>query len=288
MDDALPNTAAHDPDALHSKAMRHLEQLKHPNAVNDLAFLGQHALTCLLTDVATVPFTALINKHVELKKDGAPFSFTLDLHSQKPFKGLEFSFGEVFGDVAAIPITFALERCTPKIMNALRTPMEAAFGMFYRDSAQKAADQWADHFGIERGTKEHYEYKQAHFDKEMNHAPQMLVWTASSMLTGALAQNYFMPLWNKETIGSTQDFFNILASNIAGKVITAIAANGTRLAAPQTTDHLEHKLNELAHRFIPHSDAQANEARSAPDHHIAGHATYEQTIRDASQEKSRN
>lgn len=88
---------------------------------------------------------------------------------------------EAIGDIGAVPVTIALQRHAPGFMHWLRGPSEWATGWMFRSTTTKAARQWGDKHGFAADSQEVKGRQQELYQYEMNHMPQMAVWTVTSI-----------------------------------------------------------------------------------------------------------
>ncbi len=240
--------------------------------LDDLGFLVNHTITCLVTDVLEAPiktwWTAKRNPEKAVEQVGI-----LESAKQIFSKGglASWAVGEGAGDILAIPATLSIQKYAPEVMDKLRELLEPLLQKPYLYSAQKAADVWAEKHDIAIGSGEYREYAKNHYEKEMRHAPQAFVWTAMSLAIALPIQKHALPKlvdkvedmlpwleknasWAYETVSETleslgnhenQSYLNLLKDSIMGKTITYATANMSRLMFPQTTDHFEHEIHEL-------------------------------------------
>ncbi len=222
--------------------------------LNDLAFLLTHTITCTLTDPLTGPVSEWAENHIDMsmnKQNG--FQLKIDPFRKVPEEDhtlTEWVLAEVIADAASVPATMAVQHFAPEVMEAIRKPLEMAFGGMYEKSAEKAATVWADKHHVRVGSEEFQEYKEAHYEKEMAHAPQAFMWSALSIAANVAIQKTVLPAVSNNTLGNDKPTGKLVASNMFGTAITGLIANGLRLAAPQTIDHIEHEIGEFAEKKI--------------------------------------
>ena len=222
--------------------------------LNDFAFLLTHFITCTVTDPLTGPVSEWAENHIDMslnKQHGFQFSVNPFRDVPKEDETLtEWVLAEIIADMGSVPATMAVQHFAPEVMEAIRTPLEAVFGDMYEKSAEKAAVNWADKHHIRIASEEFLEYKQAHYEKEMAHAPQAFMWSALSIAANVAIQKMVLPAVTNNTLGNDKPTSKLVASNIFGTAITGLIANGMRLAAPRTIDHVEHEVGEFAEKKI--------------------------------------
>lgn len=230
--------------------------------LQDWAYLITHTLTCFITDAPSIWAMGWAQKHLPIPgaepEASEPDSGDGNL-LQKGWNDMfgatrlkEWAFGEGIGDLVAIPATVGVQRFAPGFMKSLEKPLESVFGGAYQQSAQKAADEWAEENDVAKGSQAHADYKQAHYNKEIHHLPQAAVWTAISMAAGIAAQKHLLPYLTNGELGQEEGYLELAGYSLIGKTITGIAANGPRMLWPETTNKLEHGITEATEHHITH------------------------------------
>lgn len=241
--------------------------------LDDLGFLINHTITCLITDIIELPIKSWWTSARHPEKNDAPTGIW-ETAKQKLSTGglLAWAVGEGLGDMLAVPATLSVQKYAPELMNKIGELLHPVLDKPYRASAQKAADIWAKEHEVAIGSVEHHEYAQHHYDKEMRHAPQAFVWTAASLAIALPIQKHALPKivdkleellpqleqqaphWVHHAASATlenlgehenQSYLKLLQGSILGKTLTYAGASMPRLMFPQSTDRFEHTIHEL-------------------------------------------
>ncbi len=252
--------------------------------LSDWSNLISHTIACFITDPPSLIANNWAKQHISFEKNGKGFSASVDfssktnlenepsnvweafMHHLEPNNLLKWGLGEGIGDMTAIPLTIAVQRTAPEVMHGLEKTLEIVVGPYYKEAANKAADQWAHRHNVMIGSQEHYEHAQDYYRQNMRQLSQAFVWTAISMVAGAYAQKHLAPNiartahhnemihqnfpklfqgWEQE-----ESIPKLIAASIVGKLITLGAVNIPRLAFPDTIQHAEHELTEFIERKI--------------------------------------
>ncbi len=225
----------------------------------DVANLISHTFLCFLTDAPSMALNSWVEKNVTagFDKDTRQAHFNVDFSASKDSTSVGealkdqfhpnnigcWLFGEGIGDIVAIPATIAVQRFAPEVMDVLEKPLEGMFGGVYRQSAEARANRWADKHNIMRGSEEYLAYQERHYRKDMERLPQTFVWSAISMVAGALAQQHIAPLVNEQW-REEKSFNKIILSSVLGKAVTGVAANAPRVLAPELAEKGDHFVRE--------------------------------------------
>ncbi len=241
--------------------------------LDDWAYLMTHTIICFLTDPPSLIANNWAEHNIHVTppwQDGGRLSIDIDLLKPPPdgepqnlleaiketfFNPSElkvWALSEGFGDLFAIPATVAVQRMAPEVMEAVRAPIEWTAGAFYRDSARKATDRWAEKEGISDTSDAYKEHMHAHYESEMGHIAQASMWTGVSMVAGALAQQHLAGHVLGEDAVENKVFVDIIKGSIIGKVITLGTANLPRLLAPDTTRHMDEFIRDKVAKPATH------------------------------------
>ncbi|MFZ4542116.1 MAG: hypothetical protein ACOYNL_10045 [Rickettsiales bacterium] len=144
--------------------------------------------------------------------------------------------GEGVGDVGAAFVTICVQRFAPSVMDAIRGVIEPVAGNFFRRGATRAAHKWADRHGLAYDSQEVVDRAQELYRYEMQHLPQMAVWTASSIALHYAVMRKFEKM-------SVVEFGKQKA---AGAGITAAIVFGARALAPDKA----HRWDETAGKKV--------------------------------------
>jgi hypothetical protein len=228
--------------------------------LDDLSYLITHTITCFATDAPSLLAQSWVQTHFSAFKEDGKFGLQINLNAQAKdgepkniieafhhqFANIgEWIFGEAVGDIVAIPVTVALQRTAPEVMNAIRQPLEVLAKPFYKQAAEKQAQHWAKKHDVPVFSEEFDNYKQTQYESEMQKLPQAFVWTVVSMVAGAAAQKHLAPMMNP-TWGNDGSYADIIAASVIGKTITAVAANAPRVAFPEAT----HEMDEFIRKHV--------------------------------------
>jgi hypothetical protein len=178
----------------------------------DIAYTINHALACTATDFIDPYFGNLTQKHLGTRfsigcghdhRRDAHHGHACDHHAHAPKSHLkQWWLGEVVGDFGAVPVTIFIQRMFPSLMKGLEKTLENTVGGFFRRGAEKSTRKWAEKYQISNDSQEYKNHFQEMYHYEIEHLPQALVWTASSIVinlsTQKLTGNH-APLWQLAT-----------------------------------------------------------------------------------------
>lgn len=219
----------------------------------DIAYTINHALACTATDFIDPYFGNLTQKHL-----GTRFSIGCGHehkhehghdhthhHSHAPHSHLkQWWLGEVVGDFGAVPVTIFIQRMFPSAMDGIGKVMEHALGGFFRRGAEKSTRKWALRNSVSNDSQEYKNHFQDVYRYEIEHLPQALVWTASSiainLTTQKLTGNH-APLWQLAT----------------GKAVGATISAGLVVGARGLFPEAAHRWDSYTstHLFLPATKA---------------------------------
>ncbi|PZP86516.1 MAG: hypothetical protein DI582_02690 [Azospirillum brasilense] len=197
----------------------------------DVAYTINHALACTATDLID-PYVGkwtqkYLNRRVSI---GCGEDHGHDSSTAHNW------IGEVVGDFGAVPLTIFVQRKMPFVMDAVRYAAEPILGDFFRHGAKEAARDRAMQ-AMEEGKPYSAEAYRAHakeiYRYEMQHLPQGLMWTASSIGLNIATQ---------KAIGNPSPVGHILAGKVTGSAISTGLLFGIRGAAPETA----HRWDQFA------------------------------------------
>lgn len=206
--------------------------------MEDVAYTINHAIACSATDFID-PFVG----NATQKWLGKRFSIGCG-HDHGHFQGSDCGthdhahdhdhgkshlghwwLGELAGDFGSVPVTVAIQRHAPGVMNGLRKGMEAVAGGIFRKSAERSARKQATAFGMEASEAEIQQRADALYEHEMKHLPQAAVWTASSVVLNVGIQ---------KLTGNTAPLWQVTAGKLSGVALSSGLMVGARALAPAT------------------------------------------------------
>ncbi|MDX1974194.1 MAG: hypothetical protein SFT92_00805 [Rickettsiales bacterium] len=152
--------------------------------------------------------------------------------------------GEVVGDFGAVPLTIGLQRYAPGFMDRLRMLMEPALGTFFHKGAERTAKKWALKHGVPIESDEYKAQLEAIYRHEMDHLPQALIWTASSIAINLATQR---------AMGNHGPFWQLAAGKATGATISAGLVVSGRGLAPGAAESWDNFTSE--HLFLPATQA---------------------------------
>lgn len=184
----------------------------------DIAYTVNHTIVCGTKDMLEPFFTNWLQTHFGRKDQGEAVSLRGNLR--------EWLIGEAAGDIGAVPVTIAVQRLAPGMMEGIGNRLESAFGGHFLEGAQKAARHWALEHKVPLDDPQVHERAQRIYRYEMDHLPQAAIWTVSSIGMNIGTQK-LLPiithgrLENPESIGKLFLFKTIGAAVAAGALFTA-------------------------------------------------------------------
>ena len=190
----------------------------------DYAYTINHALACTATDLID-PYVGkwtqkYLNRRVSI---GCGHD-----HSADGGSTAQNWIGEVVGDFGAVPLTILVQRQMPWLMDAVRYVAEPILGDFFRHGAKEAARTRAME-ALQQGVPYSAEDFRAHakeiYRYEMQHLPQGLMWTASSIGLNIATQ---------KAIGNPSPASHIFAGKVTGSALSTGLLFGVRGLAPET------------------------------------------------------
>jgi hypothetical protein len=191
----------------------------------DVAYTINHAIACSVTDFMD-PF---VNKWVQDKIGqnihiGCGHAHDHD-HMHHHGSLMHSLIGEVVGDFVSVPITIAAQRFAPSFMSSLRSASEPFIGQTFHASAERSALNWAARRGIAYNSEAYNQRVEDIYNHEMDHLPQAMLWTISSVGINAATQRW---------AGNTHSPVTIVAGKVAGTALSTSLVIGARLLAPKS------------------------------------------------------
>lgn len=188
----------------------------------DVAYTINHAIACSVTDFFDPVFQKLSQDwighriHIGCGEDHD--------HHEPHGSWAHSIIGEVSGDFGAVPITIAFQRFTPGFMNGIRHLAEPVVGEIFEKSAEHSAMRWALKNGIAYNSEAYQQRVNDTYNHEMEHLPQAVVWTLSSIGLNTATQR---------VMGNTHSLTTIAGSKSIASLVTTGAVLGLRAFAPR-------------------------------------------------------
>ncbi|MEZ5691864.1 MAG: hypothetical protein R3D71_09415 [Rickettsiales bacterium] len=189
----------------------------------DVAYTINHALVCTATDWLDIGLT----------------SSTLKRLRENP-SDRNIAIGEFAGDFGAVPITIAMQRILPSVMQKIRKLAEPIVGDIFYFGAEQGAKHWAEEHGVNLKSKEYKNRVDSIYNYEMEHLPQAVVWSASAAGLNVAIMKHLdktIPMWK------------LLTAKAGGSVGTAALVMGGRSLFPRQAYKVDKFTSE--HVFIP-------------------------------------
>lgn len=234
--------------ALHAIPSEH--EKNDQQRAEDVIYTLNHALTCLsITDTLVAPAIGAMSekwfgKRVEVcGHDHGPgdHHHGRDMHADQRSNELrplwkragDWIIGEAVGDLGAVGFTVGVQRMFPGFMSGVRHTLEPVLGGMFRRGAERAAASWGEKNGLEKGDPAIATRAQELYQYEMNHLPQMAVWTGSSVGIN-YATMWGMNQWRTHRTGIESDFnlWKFTKGKSLGAAVTAGLVMGARALAP--------------------------------------------------------
>lgn len=211
--------------------------------MEDVAYTINHALACSATDFID-PFVG----NATQKWLGKRFSVgcgsghehfhdaTCDhAHTHNHGNLGHWWLGELAGDFGSVPVTIAIQRHAPKVMDGLRSGLDKLAGPLFRKSAERSARKQATAFGVQASESEIQARAAEIYAHEIDHMPLAVVWTASSVALNVGIQ---------KLSGNTAPLWQIGAGKLAGVSLSTGLTLGLRAAAPATMQKIDTTASE--------------------------------------------
>jgi hypothetical protein len=227
----------------------------------DVAYTINHSLACLTSDFVTNPIVGgltqkWLGKRYQIGGCGHDHSGDHD-HDHHDHEHHDHEYhhhshgifghtviGEIAGDFAAVPLTIAFQRYAPGFMNLIRNITEPVLGWMFKNGANRSAKAWAKDNQVDIQSDAFKEKAAQIYEHEVQHLPQAVMWTASSMVINILTQ---------KLSGNKNPVWQIAAGTASGVAVTAGLVVGARAVAPETA----HKWDRFTSQklFLPATKA---------------------------------
>ncbi len=197
----------------------------------DVAYTVNHTLICGTKDMIDPFITDWVQRKLGYKLSSSD--------GRKPgLKGnlKEWFVGEAAGDVGAVPVTIALQRFAPGIMESIGENLESAFGSHFRKGAERAAKHWAEEHGIVPDDPRVKQKADRIYEYEIKHLPQAAIWTVSSIGLNVGTQK-ILPVLSRGKLENSADIGSLLLFKTIGAAISA----GLVFTARSSSPRLAHK-----------------------------------------------
>lgn len=202
----------------------------------DIAYTINHALSCGTTDVVLQPIISAafgVNVGCNHPEHHHPKQ-KLTLKTFAHEAGHYFK-GEIIGDMAAVPMTIAVQRTLPNMMNGIRKLCEPVFGWAFRAGATRNAQRWGKDQGLTADAPEVKAHAEASYQHEVSHLPQAVVWNMFAYPIGAVAQKMG---------GHGRSYGEIFKSKLVGGVVSNSLLIGGRMLAPDAAQKWDRVMGE--------------------------------------------
>lgn len=184
----------------------------------DIAYTLNHALVCTATDF----IDPIVSNHIQKR-----------LGNQNQLKNCWIA--ELIGDFGAVPVTIGVQRFFPSVMSEIRNLLEPVFGKAFIASAQKEGKNWALRHGYSSDSPECTKRIKKIYQYEIEHLPQALMWTCSSVAINIASQ---------KCLGSTSPVSHIFAGKIGGAALTAALTISGRYLFPHKAEKWDKFVGE--------------------------------------------
>ena len=191
----------------------------------DVAYTINHSIVCTLTDFIDPYIGNHIQKH---------------LGNDSQLK--DSVIAEVAGDIGAVPVTIAVQRLFPGVMDGLSRMAEPLVGGLFHASTMRAAKAWSRAHHKHEESEECTLRAEKIYRYEMRHLPQAMVWTVSSIGINVTAQCL---------LGNRAPLVHILAGKVGGATLTAFLTTGGRGLFPHQAERWDRWVSE--HVLVPTS-----------------------------------
>jgi len=142
---------------------------------------------------------------------------------------------EVIGDFGAIPLTVGMQRLFPSVMEGAKKILEPVFSETFRKSAEKEGKIWAVRHGYSIDSQKYKDRVDRIYNYELNHLPQALMWTVSSIALNISSQKW---------LGNIAPISHIFAGKIGGAALTSAIAIGGRSLFPYKAEKWDKFVSE--------------------------------------------
>lgn len=212
--------------------------------MEDIAYTVNHAIACSATDFID-PFVGNATQKWLGKRfsigcghdhghmhDGSCASHS---HEHNHSNLGHWWLGELAGDFGSVPVTVAIQRYAPGVMNGIRKGAEVIAAPLFRASATRAARREATAFGAIADEQAIANRADAIYEHEMKHLPQAIVWTASSVALNVGIQ---------KLSGNTAPLWQITAGKLTGVSFSTGLTLGVRALAPASVQKWDSLASE--------------------------------------------
>ena len=227
-----------------------VREIHHTNAADksaaqnaeNIAYTVNHALACTATDFIDPFVSTQIQKYLNQKVSIGCGHDHSDGHGHgENWQGVV---GELVGDFGAVPLTVALQRYAPWLMDGIRYVAEPIMGDLFRGGAISAASHQSK-LAMLNGTPfsadEYRARARELYRYEVQHLPQGLVWTGTAIVGNVMIQ--------KHLLGNNSPINEIYAGKIAGAAISSGLLFGTRAFATEKAKQWDEWATEKV--FLP-------------------------------------
>lgn len=142
---------------------------------------------------------------------------------------------EMIGDFGAIIPTVAVQHFAPGFMTTLRKGIEPVFGAYFMKSAERAAKQQTNAFGLNADPKKIEARAQAIYEHEMSHMPLAFLWTFFS--------SAFNLTFQKKVLKVDDSWGRLTAYKAGASVLSTGTVFAIRSLAPTKVHKFENAVN---------------------------------------------
>lgn len=208
------------------------------------AYTLNHAIVCTATDWIDIPVSLYIQNN--LAKDAPQFlkpflkNFHIGCgHHHHEVSGIHISAAEAIGDFGSVPVVMGIKHFAPGLMKAIEHAAEPIVGVPFHKSAELWSKPWAKRHGYSYNSQEYDQHVDEIYNHEMEHLPQAILWTVSSIGLNAAAQRTIGHFNGKQNPWS-----KILFAKSVGAGITSGMVIGARAAAPKPVRWIDKTTTE--------------------------------------------
>lgn len=217
----------------------------------DIAYTINHAVVCTVADVFGAPVNALTQKYLGASPIGC--NDPSHNHGKKPKRGFMSYLGhvapaEIAADVAAVPITIAIQRMFPGFMAGLSKTLEPLFGDIFKIGAKAGGKSWAKKHGLDPNGPEAKEKANEIYRHEADHLAQAGVWTAAAFGLNVGIQHTSERI-RPPKIGRPQTLKELIVGKGVGSTITSVALVTFRGFMPSLAERSDDYFSRKV--FIP-------------------------------------
>lgn len=216
----------------HTHTKRETKDKTKEERLEAFAYTLNHSIVCTATDWIDIPMSRYIQNDLAHQAPNAlkPFLKNFHIgcgHHHHDVSGWHLSAAEVIGDFGSVPVVMGIKRIAPGLMTGIEHATEPLVGTTFHKSAEMWAKAWARRKGVAYDSEEYQQRVDEIYHHEMEHLPQAILWTLSSIGLNAAAQRTI-----GHFNGNQNPWSKILFAKSVGSTITSGLVIGTRAAFP--------------------------------------------------------